>query len=182
MKLLSSVLNLDGKILVFIQQHRQKFLNHFFIFLTYSGMGRAWFIVAIIFNALNITGVSFVESQAVFLRSFFAPLLAWILSSMVKKFFSRQRPENSNFNLSPLVQTPTCGSFPSAHAASSFAFFFALMLTAHPLAPAIGFWAMLVSFSRMYLGVHYFTDIVGGIALGFLSGALVIFSSRSFGM
>ena len=32
MKLLSSVLNLDGKILVFIQQHRQKFLNHFFIF------------------------------------------------------------------------------------------------------------------------------------------------------
>ncbi|MGE0634335.1 MAG: phosphatase PAP2 family protein [Pseudobdellovibrionaceae bacterium] len=45
----------------------------------------------------------------------------------------------------------------------------------HPLAPWIGIWAHLVSFSRIYLGVHYSSDVAGGIAVGFLSAVVATY-------
>ncbi len=165
---------LDRRLLLLIQHYRPKFVTQILLALTKSGTGRAWLIWAAIFNGLHLSGVRYTEDQNRFLRSLFAPLLAWILSHILKRIFARRRPyAGGTEGLAPLIQAPTCGSFPSGHAAASFAFFIALMIAGHPLAPLIGSWAVLVSFSRIYLGVHYLSDVVGGIFVGLLSAIAI---------
>lgn len=160
---------LDQKIVLNVQNWRRPFLNRFFVFVTYSGTGKAWFVFALVVNILNFTGIHFVANQAQFLRSMFCPLLAWILGSFAKKIISRDRPSEKIVGYVRLIQSPTCGSFPSSHAASAVAFFAALLMIQHPIAPIVGLWALAVSFSRLYLGVHYLSDIIGGSIIGLLT-------------
>jgi membrane-associated phospholipid phosphatase len=94
-------------------------------------------------------------------------LLNWLL----KLFFQRARPV-AFFGL----QTPTSYSFPSGHALASFCFYGALaaLVTARLRSPVLraAVWAsaaliiVAVGFSRLYLGVHYATDVVAGYAAG----------------
>lgn len=167
--------DLDQKSVLYVQEKRTKFLDSFFTLLTHTGTGRAWFLSVIIFNLLDFQGIQFIENQKTFLRSMISALLAWFLSIFLKKYFARRRPFKVFAEFRPLISEPQCGSFPSGHAATSFAFFFSLLLSQHPLVLWVGAWAVLVSFSRLYLGVHYLSDLIGGAALGFLSGVLIVF-------
>jgi len=93
---------------------------------------------------------------------------AFALNTVVKVAVRRRRPELPG--LPPLIDTPTRLSFPSAHATTSFAavrVFSALGVPAAPLqALALG-----LALSRLYLGVHYPSDVVAGAALGTALGA-----------
>ena len=114
---------------------------------------------------------SWERRQLAFVRSMLAALLAWGGSSLLKRIVRRPRPAAAGVEAA--VPTPGCHSFPSGHAAAATAFFVALVLVAHPFAYAVGLWAVLITVSRFYLGVHYPTDLVGGVALGAACGAIV---------
>jgi undecaprenyl-diphosphatase len=58
------------------------------------------------------------------------------------------------------------GAFPSGHAATSFAGATVLSFAFPKLAPYLYVLAAAVAFSRVYVGVHYPLDIVGGALLG----------------
>jgi decaprenylphosphoryl-5-phosphoribose phosphatase len=92
---------------------------------------------------------------------------AYLLNSAIKGVVRRQRPAFAE--LPALVPTPTALSFPSAHASSSFAAAraYSSLMPAGPLYAVAG--AMAVS--RVYLGVHYPSDIAAGAALGMVLGA-----------
>jgi undecaprenyl-diphosphatase len=79
----------------------------------------------------------------------------------------------------PAVPPPSCHSFPSSHAAAAVASFVALEILGHPWAHAVVVWALAVSLSRFYLGVHYPTDIAGGMVLGVGCGASVLLAKSS---
>jgi undecaprenyl-diphosphatase len=158
----------DQQILLTVQKWRRPYLTKIFLFLTFSGTGKSWFSFAIVMNVINFIGFQVISNQSQFLRSMFNPFFAWISCSLVKKIVSRNRPSEEINGYIRLVESPGCGSFPSSHAASAFSFYLALEINSHPMAPFVGCWALLVSSSRLYLGVHYLTDILGGIVLGAL--------------
>jgi len=91
----------------------------------------------------------------------------YALNTAIKGVFRRKRPALED--LPALIATPTALSFPSAHASSSFAAARAYsgLLPAAPLYAT----ATAMALSRVYLGVHYPTDIAAGAVLGTLTGS-----------
>jgi membrane-associated phospholipid phosphatase len=87
---------------------------------------------------------------------------AYGANQTVKLAVRRPRPQLAD--LPPLIATPTQLSFPSAHAATCAAAVHAFrhLVPRVPLRAA----ATLMTASRLYLGVHYPSDIVAGVALG----------------
>ncbi len=104
-----------------------------------------------------------------------------ISCSLLKPLFGRIRPCNA---LPPdqvrlLVGGSKAFSFPSAHAANSFA----MAATVSWGMPRLSFPAFLiaalVAYSRVYVGVHYPLDVVGGAVLGLLIGEVLVAIGRS---
>lgn len=98
-------------------------------------------------------------------------LIGFLINYLMKLFFHRPRPAN------PLVDPLTSFSFPSGHATSAFVFYgllaylvwqtklsrpFKWLLSALLIALAL-----LIGFSRVYLRVHYPSDVIGGFFIGF---------------
>lgn len=103
-----------------------------------------------------------------------ALLLDLILcNGLLKNLVARMRPYEVNEKVQLLIRAPGDYSFPSGHTAASFASVSALYFAgARRLwKPALGL-AVLIAFSRLYLYVHFPTDILGGIAVGILCGYL----------
>jgi membrane-associated phospholipid phosphatase len=85
------------------------------------------------------------------------------LNTAIKLLVRRSRPQLRG--LAPLIGTPTTLSFPSAHASTAFAG--ALAYSRLGL-PAVALYALAakLSYSRLYLGVHYPSDVLAGALLG----------------
>jgi decaprenylphosphoryl-5-phosphoribose phosphatase len=92
----------------------------------------------------------------------------YMISTAIKLAVGRGRPAVED--LPQLMATPTGLSFPSSHAASSFAAAraFGSLIPAAPLRVA----AAAMALTRLYLGVHYPSDIAAGAALGTAIGSL----------
>jgi membrane-associated phospholipid phosphatase len=89
----------------------------------------------------------------------------------VKQVVGRERPRLKG--LDPTGKLPGSLSFPSAHAATSFAGAALIGALAPPLRPGLYAAAGLMAFSRPYLGLHYPSDVVAGAALGTVAGGVL---------
>jgi undecaprenyl-diphosphatase len=100
------------------------------------------------------------------------------LVSTLKALVGRARPCDALAWCAPIdVASPGGWSFPSGHAAGSFAFAAFVAVRAPRWAAPAFLWAVIVAWSRCVLGVHYPSDVLAGAALGTLMG--VIFARRS---
>jgi undecaprenyl-diphosphatase len=95
-----------------------------------------------------------------------ADLVGQLASYGLKEAIGRDRPNVVYASPKPLVHAPHDGSFPSGHATVSFACATLLSFYAPRAAPAFFLLAAAIAWSRVYVGVHYPLDVLGGAVLG----------------
>jgi undecaprenyl-diphosphatase len=152
------MIGLDRRLERWVVGHRSEPFDSFFVAL--SHLGSAGFI----WLTLAVLTVWFLRRPVAFPLVLIAYFASAAASSALKLAVDRARPVDH-----PLVREPTTHSFPSAHAATSFA----CAATLAPFAPrhaqpVLYVLAVAIAYSRVYIGVHYPLDVLGGAALGLL--------------
>lgn len=156
--------NFEYGVLQLIQQMHSDILNKIMIFITSLGNGgMVWIILAIallLFKSTRKCGIT------VLVALIFQLLLGNIL---LKNIFSRLRPFYDYPTVKLLIDKPGGFSFPSGHTFSSFAAATAVFLHNKKMGIPALVLASLIAFSRLYLFVHYPTDILAGVIFGILT-------------
>lgn len=176
--MLQDLLQFDTDLLLKINGNHTDFFDHFFWIISNQA---SWVLIGltllyILFQNRNTTGLY------IFVGIVLTIVLSdQISSSVLKPIFARLRPthEPSLNDLIHLVNNYRGGKFGfvSSHAANSFgiALFLSLIFRKPIFVGSIFLWAGLNAYSRMYLGVHYPGDILGGIVVGIISAYLSYF-------
>lgn len=97
---------------------------------------------------------------------------------IIKNIVQRDRPFIVMEGIDMLIKAPTSYSFPSGHTTSSFAAAGVLSINFKNKSIYIFALASLIAFSRIYLGVHFPTDIIVGIILGLSCAYTSVFIGR----
>ena len=99
-----------------------------------------------------------------------AVVIADAVAGLIKLAVGEKRPNLPD----PLVAVPHSHSFPSGHAATSFAAATVLSALVPRGAPFFFLLAAAIAYSRLYVGVHYPLDIVGGAVIGAATALLLL--------
>lgn len=167
---------MEIEILNLIQYLRTPFLDDAMRFVTRLGnFAIAWIILALVLILIPKTRkIGFVVMAAVILDSI-------LCNVILKNIFVRPRPCDVNTAINLLIPRPSGYSFPSGHTSASFAAVAALYFSGErKIWKAALALAILIAFSRMYLYVHYPTDVLGGIICGIICGCASWWCIRRF--
>ena len=153
-----------------LKHYKHTKLNKIMKTISYCGnLGVIWLIVIAIMYYYKPTRH---VSIYVLLAIIFATLAGQIT---IKSIVKRPRPCHTYPEVNILLPVPTDLSFPSGHTTSSFACSTVLFIF-FPILGIIAYtWAALTGFSRIYLFVHYLSDVLTGAVLGTIIGYLVTF-------
>lgn len=168
MKILLAFHDTDQRIFRGINRHFQnKQLNIFFR--TFTHVGGARFTISSILLLIIFSGGQLRQTAV---SSAAALALSHLPVHFIKKLYPRKRPyinlENTFFPANPLEDH----SFPSGHTTAIFSLVLPFVLLMPALSAVMIPLAVLVGISRVYLGLHYPTDIFVGALLGTAAGIL----------
>jgi undecaprenyl-diphosphatase len=104
----------------------------------------------------------------IFLQVALADAVADLVAYGLRAAIGRPRPAAVYPEPNPLVHVPHGGSFPSGHSATSFACATVLAFAVPRFRVLLFLLAAAIAWSRVYVGVHYPLDVLGGAALGVL--------------
>ena len=168
--------NLDMEILRFIYNNlRNPVIDRVMIAFTLLGdLGVVWILISLFLLASK-------KYRKTGMMTICALILSTVLGSGILKYLiQRPRPFVFDPAVEILISKPLSYSFPSGHTASSFAAAGILFRELKRYRIYAVVLATLIAFSRMYLFVHYPTDIIGGITLGLICSEIVIYSFSQY--
>ncbi len=160
-------MTLDLSILEWIQRvFSSPIMNTVMVSVTKLGdNGFIWIVMVLLFLTTRKTRILAVGLALVLLVEL------GLVEGFIKLIVQRPRPF-TEVDIHLLIPAPNSTSFPSGHTASSFAAAGYLLFLKRKEAPLALFLAVIIAFSRLYLFVHYPTDVLGGGVLGLLLGYL----------
>lgn len=160
----------DLSILEWIQTHLvTPFCDGLFSFITHFGDG------GILWILLAVGMLFFKKTRKTGLMIGAALILGLIFGNgILKNLFQRVRPYDLEEALvqTPLIEKPSDWSFPSGHTLASFEAATVLMIRDRRFGIPALVLAFLIAFSRLYLYVHFPSDVLAGVLLGVLFGCL----------
>ena len=171
MKMISLIQRFDSSILLYIKNNMHgAIMDKLMVISTYLGnAGVIWFIII---TLLMINK----KYRKIGLMALVALVLSTVLGEgILKHVVHRIRPCADIPAVNQLITKPLSYSFPSGHTMSSFAV--AGVLAKYFKEYAIEFFslAILIAFSRLYLYVHYPTDVLAGVVLGLICSRIIIY-------
>lgn len=169
--MLSFLQKFDSSILLFIKDNMHgPIMDKVMVISTYLGNGGIiWILIAL---ALIISK----KYRKIGFMAIAALILSTILGEgILKHIVKRMRPSSNIVAFDLLIQRPLSYSFPSGHTTSSFAV--AGIFAKYFKNYAIEFFSLasLIAFSRLYLYIHYPTDILAGALLGLVCSGIIIY-------
>jgi membrane-associated phospholipid phosphatase len=170
---LAAIADWDARASLALQARRNRIANAGFQALSWSGAGGVWFGTGGALWLMQRAGQQLVPAQTTFLAGMVGAFFVMLAGGLVKRATRRRRPFAADIGVTAAIWAPgRARSFPSTHAASSVALATALLASGHPLALGVTSWAVGVAFSRVWLGVHFATDVLAGTVLGVAFGLL----------
>ncbi len=178
------LIDLDTDIFLYLNDMHSSFWDKFMWL--FSGKF-IWIPMYLMFLIVFFKDFSWRRSTVLILGIALAVTLAdQLCGNFLRYYFTRLRPANPDNPISMLVHIVEgyrggAYGFPSCHAANSFALaaFSSLLFRKKRFTIFIMLWAVLNSYSRIYLGVHYPGDLLVGGIIGALSGTLWYYIART---
>lgn len=167
--MIETLLQLDGNILLFIQEYiRNPILDPLMIGITHLGDAGIFWIL------LTAVLLLFKKTRQAGLVSALALVFSLVINNLwLKNMVARTRPYEVMDSLRLMIEQQHDFSFPSGHSGASFASAFACWkMLPRKWGIACLILAVLIAVSRLYVGVHYPSDVLGGIATGIFCGFL----------
>lgn len=160
--------NIDFTILYAIQSIRTSLLDKFFVSITSipGNYGQMWLILGLIlfvFKKTRKSGLTLILSY----------LMVYVFGQYVlKDLIARPRPCHIDQTIDLLISRPSSYSCPSTHSGWAFAGAMSIFLFNKKCGIPVIIFSSLVAFSRLYLFVHFPSDVLFGIVLGILFAIL----------
>lgn len=133
---------------------------------------------AICLVSLSIAVLLFIKNKNIGLWISINLAFTFLINTLLKFTFLRERPSNM------LIEEPWGPSFPSAHTMCSVSFYLILVFFVNKyvtnkvlkrfLIVSLYLLAIGICYSRVYFNVHYFSDIIGGVAFGIICMKIII--------
>ncbi len=161
----------DGELLLIVQKVTQNpFFDKFFAFYTSLGnSGMLWI-------AIGVLLLCFKKTRSTGLMMLISLLVTHLFNTLfLKHIINRPRPYTVMPEVRLLIAPDPESSFPSGHAATAFGSAMVIFLREKGwLRWTVLVLAILMAFSRLYVGVHYPLDVLAGAAVGTLVAALTV--------
>ena len=181
---MEAIIQFESNILLWIQEYlRSDFLDPIVKFITHSGdHGYLWIALLVILLCIPKTRRAALIGAVTLLLTFIVTNLC------LKPLIGRTRPYEVIEGLTRIIEKQSDRSFPSGHTANSMAVGVSLWLVSRkyellgdknlyfPKAAgwAVLVWSVLVGLSRLYVGVHYPTDVLGGAIIAIINAVIVL--------
>ncbi len=177
-----SFLNFDLSVFQWIQSVQNEFFDALMVGITTLGNGGAVFI------AIGLVLLFTKKYRKAGLAVIVALLVMLLCNDLfLKEFFARPRPFNlletdpekydfwgKGYIYPELISKPTSFSFPSGHTASAFAAAMALLWHNRKIGVPVTIFSVLMGFSRIYVEVHYCTDVIAGVVSGTICALVAV--------
>lgn len=172
---------LERQVIEWAKRWEHPKLDVFFHSLSQTAHHYVWFALSGILLLAHSLDSELLPMQTTVLNGLFMAGLINLLGHILKVMIRRPRPFTVIPGIVAKDKVPHWDSFPSNHVATSVAFHWLLLSGAHPWSHWVAVWAGGLAISRIYLGVHYLGDVLGGFLVGYLASmALTPFVMQIF--